>query len=74
MPILCMTGAQTRPAPRRIGELLRVALPHARHAVLDGMGHMGPLTHTDVVNRQIVQFLDRQPDTATRHTELLQAA
>ena len=74
MPILCMTGAQSRPAPRRIAELLRVALPRARHEVLHGMGHMGPLTHTEVVNRQIVQFLDRQPDTAPRRTELLQAA
>jgi len=74
MPILCMTGAQTRPAPRRIAELLRVALPRARHSILDGMGHMGPLTHADVVNRQVVQFLDRRPDTAARSTELLQAA
>jgi len=38
------------------------------------MGHMGPLTHTEVVNQQILQFLDRQPDTAAHRTELLQAA
>lgn len=74
MPIFCMTGAQSRPAPRRIAELLRVALPRARHEILAGMGHMGPLTQTEVVNQQIVQFLDRQPDTAARRTELLQAA
>jgi len=73
MPILCMTGAQTRPAPRRVAELMRVALPRARHSILDGMGHMGPLTHSEVVNRQIVQFLDRQPHTAAR-TELRRAA
>ena len=42
---------------RRLAELLRHAFPHARHDVLQGMGHMGPITHASDVNRRIVDFL-----------------
>jgi len=37
--------------------LLRLAVPRARHAVLEGMGHMGPITHAPAVNRWIAGFL-----------------
>lgn len=57
MPMLFMTGARTVTATRRIAELLRHALPRARHEVLQGMGHMGPITHAAEVNCRIVQFL-----------------
>ena len=58
LPILCMTGAQTRPAPRRIGELLRYALPRATHEVVANAGHMGPVTHGQAVAWRIGAFLD----------------
>lgn len=65
MPMLFLSGARTVPAARRIGELLRVAAPAARHAVLEGMGHMGPITHAAAVNRWIAGFLDaREPPDA----------
>jgi pimeloyl-ACP methyl ester carboxylesterase len=57
VPMLFMTGAQTVAVMRRLAELLRHALPHARHDVLQGMGHMGPITHAADVNRRIVDFL-----------------
>jgi pimeloyl-ACP methyl ester carboxylesterase len=57
MPMLVMSGAKTVSATRRVGELLRTLLPHARHDVLPDMGHMGPLTHAAQVNQRIVQFL-----------------
>jgi pimeloyl-ACP methyl ester carboxylesterase len=57
MPMLFMTGARTVAATRRLSELLRHALPRARHVVLQGMGHMGPITHAAEVNGRIVQFL-----------------
>jgi pimeloyl-ACP methyl ester carboxylesterase len=56
-PILFMTGAATAASTRRIGELARRQLPHARHRMLDGMGHMGPITHAATVNRVLEQFL-----------------
>lgn len=57
IPMLFLTGAQTVDVTRRIGRLLRDALPHAHHETLHGMGHMGPITHAAEVNRQIVEFL-----------------
>lgn len=57
VPMLFLTGARTLTATRRIGELLRAALPVAHHEVLPGMGHMGPITHAADVNRRIAEFL-----------------
>lgn len=58
MPMLFMTGAHTVAVTRRIAEVLRRTLPKAHHAVLQAMGHMGPMTHAAEVNRRIAQFLD----------------
>jgi len=60
MPILCMTGAQTRPAPRRIGELLRYTLPQATHEFVAHAGHLGPITHSRAVAWRVGAFLDVQ--------------
>lgn len=63
LPFLCMTGAQTRPEPRRIGELLRYMLPRATHEVVANAGHMGPVTHGQAVAWRIGAFLDAQITT-----------
>jgi pimeloyl-ACP methyl ester carboxylesterase len=42
---------------RRIGELLRLALPNAAFCTIPGMGHMGPITHSIVVARRIAGFV-----------------
>jgi pimeloyl-ACP methyl ester carboxylesterase len=60
MPVLFLTGAKTIGATRRIGELLRFALPYAHHEMLPGMGHLGPVTHTPIVNARIAGFLDAE--------------
>jgi pimeloyl-ACP methyl ester carboxylesterase len=39
---------------------LRARCPAARHEALDGLGHMGPITHPDVVNARIICFLMAQ--------------
>jgi len=74
MPVLCMTGARTRAVTRRISELLRYALPDARHVVLDGMGHMAPVTHAAAVVDCIAGFLDELPQYSLLPAPLLQAA
>jgi len=56
-PMLLLTGASTVASTRRIGEMLRAALPRAEHALLPGMGHMGPITHADAVNGGIAGLL-----------------
>jgi len=58
MPVVCLTGASTRAATRRIAELLTYALPRAAHVRLAGMGHMGPLTHAPVINALVGRLLD----------------
>ncbi len=57
MPMMFISGARTVAVTRRIAELLRLTLPHARHEVLHEMGHMGPITHAPEVNRRLVEFL-----------------
>ena len=57
MPMLFLMGAQTVPVARRISALLRRALPSSEHQVLDGMGHMGPITHAEAVDLRIMWFL-----------------
>lgn len=61
-PMLFLTGAETVASTRRIGEIARRRRPQARHRVLDGMGHMGPITHASSVNRVLAQFL-RESET-----------
>lgn len=60
MPVLCLTGARTKASTRRIGELLRLAMPAAMHEWLPGMGHMGPVTHAALVAARLAGWLDTQ--------------
>jgi pimeloyl-ACP methyl ester carboxylesterase len=66
--MLMMSGADTVASTRRIAALLRQGLPRARHDVLPGMGHMGPVTHAELVNDRVVAFLRQQarPPAAAR--------
>ena len=36
-------------------------LPRAERVELPGIGHMGPITHPEVVNAEIARFLARVP-------------
>jgi pimeloyl-ACP methyl ester carboxylesterase len=60
LPALCLTGAHTQSCTRRIGELLRAAMPRATHEALPALGHMGPVTHADRVAQRIAAFLAAQ--------------
>ena len=56
-PVLIMRGEHA-PAPTYfIAETLPNLLPNARVAVVEGAGHMGPLTHADEVNALIAEHL-----------------
>lgn len=61
VPTLLLSGQTTRAPARRIAERLAALCPAARHRVLPGLGHMGPVTHAEAVNRLILGFLDAQP-------------
>jgi pimeloyl-ACP methyl ester carboxylesterase len=57
IPALIMRG-QYAPVPTRaIAEHLPMLLPAARLAVVEGAGHMGPVTHADKVNAAIVRHI-----------------
>ena len=59
MPVLLMQGSASPLPTRRIcGQLSRV-LSDARIEVVEGAGHMLPLTHGDLVNRSVAAHLQR---------------
>jgi pimeloyl-ACP methyl ester carboxylesterase len=74
VPVLCMTGERTRPVTRRLGELIRLALPDATHVVIPSAGHMGPVTHADVVGTKIIAFLEQQAGVHQANSQLKKAA
>jgi pimeloyl-ACP methyl ester carboxylesterase len=65
-PVLYLTGRKTRASTRRIGELLRRALPHVEAIAFDGMDHLGPITHSAVVAGSIARFIGDRSATPER--------
>jgi pimeloyl-ACP methyl ester carboxylesterase len=53
VPTLLLGGARTTMTERRALERLAEALPHARLELFPDVGHMGPITHADLVNAAI---------------------
>lgn len=63
MPVLLMHGSATRAPARRVSEVLALALPQAQRVELAGAGHLGPLTHREIVVRWMLTHID--PHLAT---------
>lgn len=59
MPVLLMLGSDTTASARAVAGLLAAALPRVETLRLDGLGHMGPITHPEQVNAAIDGFLSR---------------
>jgi pimeloyl-ACP methyl ester carboxylesterase len=57
MPVLLLTGAASPESSRSVAQRLLQLLPRARHEELPGLGHMAPVTHPEVVNARIEEFL-----------------
>ncbi|MGH6815977.1 MAG: alpha/beta fold hydrolase [Hyphomicrobiaceae bacterium] len=66
MPVLLMRGEHAPQPTRLIAEALAKLLPAARPTVVDGAGHMGPLTHAPAVNASIAAHIGAA-ETAIRH-------
>jgi pimeloyl-ACP methyl ester carboxylesterase len=58
MPVLCLHGEDSPESSLSVVRVLAETLPDLRLAPQAGMGHMGPITHTQRVNSQIADFLD----------------
>jgi pimeloyl-ACP methyl ester carboxylesterase len=70
MPTLLLQGGGTKLPSRCVVSRLRAALPAARFHVVQGAGHMLPVTHRDQVNAAIATHID----AANAVTELRKAA
>lgn len=55
-PVLLLSGSHSRQSAQRISAALRSVLPDVRLQRLE-CGHMGPVTHPDLVNKPIANFL-----------------
>jgi pimeloyl-ACP methyl ester carboxylesterase len=60
VPVLYMMGSESPASSRGVGRLLIRALPRVRVVEFGGLGHMGPITHAEVVTDAIAGFLDGQ--------------
>jgi pimeloyl-ACP methyl ester carboxylesterase len=58
-PTLLLTGSNTEPHHAAAVQALHEALPDSRIAVLDGQGHTGLMTASDVLCATVLRFLDR---------------
>jgi pimeloyl-ACP methyl ester carboxylesterase len=58
IPVLYMVGAKSPPSSRGVARLLTEALPKVTVIEFSELGHMGPVTHPEQVNKAIVQFLE----------------
>ena len=57
MPVLIMTGAGSTASAHGVARRLIAALHNVTHIEFAGLGHMGPITHPDLVNAEIERFL-----------------
>ena len=59
VPVLFMTGKDSPASSLGVARLLTKTLPQVEVCEFEGLGHMGPVTHPDVVNAAIARFLER---------------
>ena len=59
VPVLYMVGAQSPPSSRGVARLLTNTLPTLTVMEFAHLGHMGPVTHPEVVNDAVAGFLAR---------------
>ena len=65
VPTLLLSGGRTVATARRIAERLRALVPGVAHEVLPGLGHMGPVTHAELVAERIARHLHELSGTPT---------
>lgn len=57
-PVLLLEGGTSPPVIGQILDSLEAGLPQPTRAVIEGAGHMAPITHADAVAAEIGAFLD----------------
>jgi pimeloyl-ACP methyl ester carboxylesterase len=74
MPVLLLRGEHAPRPTRLIADTLAMWLPNARLALIEGAGHMGPLTHPDIVNAAIIAQMSRAATERSALVSSLSAA
>lgn len=59
VPVLYMIGKDSPRSSRGVARILTRTLPRVEVVEFDGLGHMGPITHPEIVNSAISGFLER---------------
>ena len=59
VPVLYMIGKASPASSRGVARLLTRTLPRVEVLEFEGLAHMGPLTHPEVVNEAICRFLEQ---------------
>ena len=73
LPTLLVQGGGTKLPSRCVCARLRIALPDATFRVVQGAGHMAPVTHREQVNALIAQHIDERTYPARRAATRQQA-
>jgi lipase len=58
-PLHVVEGTQTSAVDHAICEVVRRHVPHARHTLIEGAGHMMPLTHPEPLTRALLTGIER---------------
>ena len=56
-PVHVVEGARTSAVDHAICDVVRQHVPHAQHTLIEGAGHMMPLTHPEPLNRALLTGL-----------------
>ena len=65
-PTLILGGTKSPLTERRVVEKLGAALPHATARLIEGVGHMAPISHAAIVNEAIAAHLRSASHPLTR--------
>ena len=59
MPVHVVEGSRTSAVDHAICDIVRRHVPHGRHTVIEGAGHMMPLTHPEQLTRALLAGIER---------------
>ena len=59
VPLRLLCGTATRRPARRIAEVYADSVPGAELELVDGLGHMAPVTNPDIINSRIVDHIEQ---------------
>jgi pimeloyl-ACP methyl ester carboxylesterase len=69
-PVLVMRGEHAPAPTRQIADMLPGLLADARTVVIDGAGHMGPMTHAEAVATEIARHIRQAEEPAHARTRI----